>query len=248
MEEWGIILIERGIYVSYLMEFIAAFAGTLYLLVTKYPDRNYKLFVRYLWSILIIDIMGGFSGLAYYSDYEYFGFIEGTPFVRNEWYYNMAQVYFVCAYSYFLRKQLSNIFLRKILKWSILIYLVFSAINMMINDNFFDQDIVINYITGALLILLSVFAYFYDMLVGDKILSFYKKLFFYVAVGVTMSFLTRIPITIYYDFHNTRNMHFVDFFNAVVRYSNIFMYAVFAFGFYMEFRFQKKSILGTSMH
>lgn len=225
------------------MEFLAAFSGSLYLHFSYNKSKWHKLFVKFLWSVLIIDILGGYAGLAYFDNYEHFEFLKGTPFVRNEWYFNIAQVYFTCFYVYFLREGVESFQLRKVLKWSTIFYIVFAVINMYLSDDFYNNDVIINNIVGAFLILLAVFFYFFDMMLSARVLSFYKQLIFYMAVGVAISYLIRVPISIYNKFFAAGNTEFNEVFRAVVMYSNIFLYSLFCIGFYMEYKYSRKQKL-----
>ena len=246
MKEWLFFVFESKIYITYLMEFLAAMAGSIYIYFSENKKNEHRLFVRFLWSILIIDVLGGYAGLAYFDNYEHFEFLKGTPFVRNEWYFNIAQVYFTCFYIYFLRERISTKRFRFVLKWTIVFYVIFSAINMYLSDDFFENDVTINYIVGAFIILFTVFFYFFDMMIDEKVLSFYKKLIFYVAVGISISFLVRVPITIYNKFFTQGNPEFNQVFLDVIRYSNIFMYSMFALGFYMDYKYRHNLVLQKS--
>lgn len=225
------------------MELIAAVAGSIFLTKTNRENSDYKIFVRFLWSVLLIDILGGYAALAYFSNYELFGFIKGTPFVRNEWYFNIVEVYFILVYTYLFRSQLSGRRMKYLLKWSMMGYLIIAVLNMYLSDDFFTGDLMLNDMLGAFLIVLSVFFYFFDMMISDKVLTFYKNLFFYVAIGVTISYLVRVPISIYGAYFNERNDAFLELFYDLVRYTNIFMYSMFAMGFYMDYRYRKKWLL-----
>ncbi|SDS22041.1 hypothetical protein [Christiangramia echinicola] len=243
MKEYLIYIFETKIYITHLMELIAAVAGSIFLTKTNRENSDYKIFVRFLWSVLLIDILGGYAALAYFSNYELFGFIKGTPFVRNEWYFNIVEVYFILIYTYLFRSQLSGRRMKNLLKWSIVGYLIIAVLNMYLSDDFFTGDLMLNDMLGAFLIVLSVFFYFFDMMISDKVLTFYKNLFFYVAIGVTISYLVRVPISIYGAYFNERNDAFLELFYDLVRYTNIFMYSMFAMGFYMDYRYRKKWLL-----
>lgn len=243
MKEYLIYIFETKIYITHLMELIAAVAGSIFLTKTNRENSDYKIFVRFLWSVLLIDILGGYAALAYFSNYELFGFIKGTPFVRNEWYFNIVEVYFILIYTYLFRSQLSGRRMKYLLKWSMMGYLIIAVLNMYLSDDFFTGDLMLNDMLGAFLIVLSVFFYFFDMMISDKVLTFYKNLFFYVAIGVTISYLVRVPISIYGAYFNERNDAFLELFYDLVRYTNIFMYSMFAMGFYMDYRYRKKWLL-----
>ncbi len=239
MKEWLLYTFESKIYVTHLMELLAALAGSIYIYLSKDKKNDHRIFVRFLWSVLLIDIVGGYAGLAYFDNYEHFQFLKGTPFVRNNWYFNIAEVYFISFYSFFLLRKMSSAPFRKILKRTIILYIIFAIINMYLADDFFGNDVVINYIVGAFLILSTVFLYFFDMMMSDEVLSFYKKLTFYIAVGISISFLVRVPISIYNEFITVENVEFNNVFFTVIRYSNVFMYTMFALGFYMNYKYQQ---------
>ncbi|HKJ47538.1 MAG TPA: hypothetical protein VJ973_00525 [Christiangramia sp.] len=228
------------------MELIAALAGSIFLKRTESKDLSQKIFVRFLWSVLIIDILGGYSALAYFNNYEFFWFLKGTPFARNEWYFNIAEIYFICVYTYLFWKQLFEGKMRRLLKWLMIGYLVIAFLNISMNDNFLRGDLMLNDMLGAFLIVFSVFLYLFDMMISEKVLSFYKSLFFYVAIGVTIAYLVRVPISIYGAFVNERNDAFLELFYALIRYTNIFMYSMFVLGFYMEYKNSKRPILNNT--
>lgn len=242
MQDFLYFLFEKKIYVTFLMELLAALAGSIYLFYSKSNKKSYRLFVIFLWSVLIIDLMGTYSGLAYFDNYVHFGFLKGTPFVRNIWYYNIAEVYFICFYTNLFRKQLSGIKTRFLLKWVIISYLIFAVLNMFLSGKFFTGDLIISDIIGAFMIVSSVFLYFFDMMISDKVLNFYKDLFFFVAVGVSISYLSIIPINIYDSFISYQNEELLELFYTVMRYSNIFMYSMFVIGFYLDYRYKQKGI------
>ncbi|MDX1700018.1 MAG: hypothetical protein R3250_05330 [Melioribacteraceae bacterium] len=215
------------------------FTKVIYIHKIKSRKRDHRLFVKFLWSVLVIDLLGNYAGLAYFDNYELFGFLEGTPFVRNIWYYNIVEVYFIGFYTYILRRQLSGPKIKNLIKWFAFIYVFLAVLNMFFFGNLFEGDLILNDMAGAFLIVLSVFAYFYEMMLSDKVLSFYKSLFFYVAIGVSISYLTIIPINIYDDFITQQNEVFLEVFYTVVRYANIFMYSMFTLGFIMDYRYRR---------
>ena len=239
MKEWLFYILENKVYVNYVMELLAAIAGSIYIYKSVTKSKNQELFVKFLWSVLIIDLIGNYAGIAYFDNYEHFAFIEGTVFVRNIWYYNLVEVYFIVFYTFIMREQLSGAKIRKLIKWIAAIYILLAILNMVFSGNFFEGDLIINDIAGAFLIVLSVFAYFYEMMLSNKVLRFYKNLFFYVASGISIAYLIIIPINIYDDFITRENKEFIQVFYAVVRYANIFMYSMFILGFMMDHKYGK---------
>lgn len=239
MEEFFQYVFNEKIYINFLMEFIAALAGSIYLLKVEHPIKDSRLFVYFLWSVYIIDSLGTYTGIAYFSNYEMLSFVKNTPFQYNQWYYNIANIYFFVCYLYFIRNQIQLIRYRTILKWCIVAYLILAVFNLFLSGDFFVKYITANFLGGVFLCFFAVFLYFYDMLMSDYLLYFYRNLFFYVILGIIIQVLVTAPINIYDEFVTWENVLFTDVFRAVLQYANIFMYSMFAFGFLMDYRYRK---------
>ncbi|MUP46938.1 hypothetical protein E0K83_14425 [Gramella sp. BOM4] len=113
---------------------------------------------------------------------------------------------------------------------------------MIFSGQFFTSYITSNIIIGTFLVVASVLAYFYDILITDRVIGFYKHVFLYMAVGILIWYLVIPPTEIYVDYFLEENEYFIQVFAGVLRYANIFMYSMFALGFYIEYRSEKKSM------
>lgn len=217
------------------MEFLAAFTGSLYLWRNKFSSRKEKLFVIFLWSVLFIDVFGSYSLWAFFDNYETLPFLKNSIFVRNIWYYNLAQVYFTVCYAGFMQSEIENSKIAATLRLAIHFFIIYSLMVIAWSEDLFLVYITPIFLVGTLLILLSVFLYFIDLLRSEKILVFYKNLFFYVFIGVLIHYLVVQPVTIYSVYFNEDNPEYVNLFAAILRLANIFMYGMFILGFAVNY-------------
>ncbi|CAL67084.1 hypothetical protein [Christiangramia forsetii] len=241
MQEYFDFLITRKVYVTLLMELLAALAGSLYLYKKQRNEQLKKQFVWFLFSVFIIDLLGGYSIWAYFDDYQSFPFLKDSLFTRNFWWFNIARTYFIAAYCYFLRKRIANKQIAFYLKWALGIFIVYAIFNMVFSGQFFIRYITGTFTIGTFLVVTSVFAYFYDILISDRLVGFYGNLFFYIAVGVLLWYLVIPPIELYVNYFTEENQFFIEVFAAVLRYANIFMYSMFALGFYIDYRYRRNT-------
>lgn len=223
--------IEKKIYVTFLMEFLAAFTGSIFLILHPKVAKNKRLFVYFLWSVFIIDVLGGYSLWAYFDNYQTAPFLKDSPFSRNTWYYNLAQIYFILCYSYFIQSEILNPKFKNFIKRGAALYLIYSVVLMLLGSDIFQAYNVPILLVGAIWISVSVGLYLYDLLTSDKILHFKRNLFFYVFTGIFIYFLIVQPINIYSVYFMEVNPDFINLFASVLRYANVFLYGMFILGF-----------------
>lgn len=238
-------IIKNKIYVTYIFEFIAAVAGVFYLLKTSSRKPGVKTFVYYLCFIFLADLFGLYAIWAYYDNYETLPFLKNSPLHRNFWWYNIIHVVILLSYAQlFIRQLVSDRMkkIRKILSFGLIILVLYSIVCYSTFGEFlFDYDISV-LILNAFFMLICIGAYYYDILTSDKILDFSKEIIFFISVGTLIYQLCVTPIQIYTSYFNQSNPDFIKFYAAVLRYANIFMYSLFALGFYMDYRYRKNKI------
>ncbi|MCP9199803.1 hypothetical protein MKO06_07800 [Gramella sp. GC03-9] len=247
MQDYLDFLVERKVYVSLLMEFLAALAGSLYLIKAQSFGKLRKQFVWFLWSVFIIDILGGYSIWAYFDDYQTFPFLKDSLFTRSFWWYNLAKVYRIIVYCYLLYYLVREAYLRNFIKWGTILFIIYAVYNMVFSGQFFTTYIISTIIAGTFLIVVCVFLYFYDMLVSRYITGFSRNLFNYVFAGVLIWYLVIPPIEIFVNHFIEENELFIEVFATVLRYANILLYGTCILGFYMEYRSKKKSITSVEI-
>ena len=211
-------------------ELLAALTG-LYFLLRRSLNLPEKMFVAYLWLIVLVESYGLTTVIAYYSDYKWFSFYKDAFVRRNEWAYNIyfaIHVFFMCWYFYwYLKEKWSRYLMLFLGSLGFLIY-VFFMFKYEPRDLFFSPLLnplnSIFILTGSLLIMI-------DILKSDKLLSLKSYFPFYIAMGNIFFILITTPIMIYGSYYTLQNTFFVEFKEWVYLVVNVFLYSLFSLAF-----------------
>jgi hypothetical protein len=224
-------IIEHKIYITYIFELIAAISGSYYLIKTPKARKEIIYFSWFLWFVLLIDLSGSYALWAYFDDYKTFPFLEDSLFSRNVWLYNWLNLISISFYSFLFIKQIKRIKYKRILKFALLGFIVLGIFKLTSSDQlFYRYDMSIRFV-GVLLLTIAIGIYYFELLMSDQILDIKKNLLFYISVGVFIWHLCVSPIDIYSIYFSVENVDFIKMHATIIRYSNIFMYGLFSFGF-----------------
>tara|TARA_R110000850_G_scaffold150497_1_gene273171 strand:- start:64691 stop:65410 length:720 start_codon:yes stop_codon:yes gene_type:complete len=229
MQDFIHYLLSGSIYI-FSIEFLAALAGIYYLKNTKATKWDYY-FVVYLWITIIVEITGLYSTIGYYSDYKYFSFVEYTGFRANFWLFNIYAIFAFSFLSLYYRSLLSSKTSQKILKFLTGLYIVVSLLMLFSSDVFFNGFSKFSFFSGVLILLLSVFMYYYELLLTDKILNLKYNLSFYFSVGLIIFYVCLTPLTFLSDYLASENGLFLKLFENFKLYGNLFLYSTFILAF-----------------
>lgn len=232
-------LVETKLYVGNIFEIIAALAGVWYLKKTKNPPLEIKFFVYYLILIVILELYGYLPILAYLEDYKILSFYKDSLFRRNLWWGNILRVITTLCISWIFIRKLKNNRIRKKLIYLLLIFPVLSIVSFFTIGEFFHASDPFVNILGVFLILTSVGFYYFQLLNSKRILNFYADLRFYISVGIVIWNLCMVPLNIYSNFFSLENPLYIKLDTIAHMYANIFLYSIFATGFYIDYRFNK---------
>lgn len=210
---------------------MAALAGTYYLIKTKTQDKGIILFVYNLWFILLIEMMGMYSAWNYFDDYKSFPGLRNSVFASNYWLYNSAKIIFLTIFFNVFISRITSFRLKKFLYGLTLFFILSCIVNYIFSDIFFKAFSSYTTISGSFILLFCIGSFYYEMLLSDKILFFYKNLPFYISIGAMLWHLSITPLFIYNRYLTNTNPEFVNFHIDFLRYANIFMYSSFAIGF-----------------
>lgn len=217
-------------FINHLFELFAALAGSIYLFRKTRVRRINRYFVYFLWANLFIDLAGFYTTYAYFTGYESFSFIENTPFERNYWWYNSYKILsYLVYFVYFLMHLAPG--KRKILGVLVGVFGITSILNLIFSGVFFYAYSAYTDITGTLVLLLTLAAYYYELLSSDKVLNFHLNLAFYVSVGILMFRLVVTPLSIYSSYFTMESPDFVAIYSQIMKSINIFTYSCFTIGF-----------------
>lgn len=222
-----------------LVEFLAAIVGIYYLKKETRLKSSVHL-VTFLWLTLFVEVIGSYAPIAYFSDYKYFSFVEGTPFSKNYWLYNCFLIVSFSFFVYYFRSFIKSKKTRLLLKVLIFFFIFSSIINLLFSEVFFVGYSQYVTLTGTLLLFFSVVLFYFELLRSDFLLQLKQFLPIYISVGVLLYNLCVTPIDIFSNYFSAGNDYFVKLKNDVYLYANIFMYVTFIVGFIVCSR-RKKS-------
>ena len=214
-----------------LVEALAAFTGLFCL--RKFKNTNTIYFIWFLVYVLIVELIGSYT--SYVEDFEFLSKLKeqlkGTVFHRNSWFYTLFWIIGGAVfYSFYFQKILKSKYLINTLKILTSAFLVFSFVIIMTNiDEFFIKTITPINIFRSLVIITAVVFYFMEVLLSNRILTFYKSLNFYVSATLFVWFLITTPLTFYNIYYSQADWNFVFLRQHIYLISNIFMYTTFTF-------------------
>ena len=109
--------------------------------------------------------------------------------------------------------------------------MIASTINLMLSDIFFNGYSVFTTIVGTLIVLASIFNFYFYLLKSDKIIEFKRYLPVYISIGVLIFYLIGTPLDIYSEYFSTENDLFVKLKGFTLVTINVIMYSTFIIGF-----------------
>lgn len=210
---------------------MAALAGTYFLYKVPGTGNMTRLFVYFLWFTLFIEVLGLYPAYAYITNYRRLSFIQNTGFERNYWLYNLFNILGIIVFVLFFSRQLENTKLSRLFRVLLSVFAVTALINLAVSDVFFQAYAAFTSIVGTCILLLVIISYYIEMMSSDKILNFYKRLGFYVSIGVLFWHLVVTPLFIYSRYFTMESPDFVSLHSLILLIANIFMYTCFTIGF-----------------
>jgi len=214
-----------------LLEVIVVLVGNYYLFKNPNAPNANRYLVYFLWFTLLIEILGLYSPLAYFTKYEYFGFVKGTLFERNIWIYNVYTLVSFSFFIYYLMSFVERDFIKKRSNIIIITYLTIGVLNLLFSDVFFKADSIYTVTIGTILLLCSIIIFYFELLRSDKIINLKKYLPVYISIGVLVHYLCVTPLDIFSRYFKANNELFVAVKANFLLATNIFMYSIFIIGF-----------------
>ncbi|MCK7591168.1 hypothetical protein M0G43_11330 [Subsaxibacter sp. CAU 1640] len=201
----------------------------------KYKQANTRYFIYFLVYVMIIELLGYYPKFAYVDDRITFigKFVKDTILERNFlWYIIFWLLGSSIFLSFYFYRIIYNPIFKKIIKYSIVIFLMFSILYSLINYKvYYDDDLKLIWVFGGLQNILCCVLYFVEVLLSDRIIRFYRTFEFYVAAVFFVWLLIRVPITFYQMYFNTADWNFIFLRRDIILFSNVLMYLTFIFAF-----------------
>ena len=210
---------------------LAALVGLFCLKKFKYTNTRFLIY--FLIYVVFIELLGYYPIFAYVDgSMTWIGKLTiGTIFEENFlWYTLFWQIGSAVFLSFYFYKVLRTTLYKKIIRFSIVFYLIFSIIYAVFNYQIFYTDMIKPiWILGLIQSVLCSVLYFLEVLGSDKIMTFYKSVEFYVAAVFFTWLLIRTPLVFYQIYYSSADWHFVFLRRDIILFANLFMYLSFAF-------------------
>lgn len=221
-------------YSFYLNEGVIVLAAIVGLFsLKKYRKSHVKYFIYFLIYVVFVELLGFYPIFSLnFESFKWIGdFTKGTIFEKNFlWYALFWQLGSAIFLSFYFGKILVNSTYRKIIKYSLAVYLLYSVIYSIINYEVYYDDFIISiWILGVCQINLCIILYFLEILSGDKIMYFYKSVEFYIAGVFFVWLLIKTPLIFYQIYYSKADWSFIFLRRNINLFSNMFMYLTFAF-------------------
>ncbi len=223
------------------MELSVVIAGTYFLY--KKPKTNIinRYLVYFLWFTLIVDVLGNYPAIIYFTGFEYWSFIKGTGFEKNSWLYNVYTLISFSFFGYYFIAFVQNENLKKRLIITNGLYFLIGIIVFFVSDVFFIGDSIYTSIAGTVLLLFIIILFYFDLLQSNEVINLKFYLPIYMSIGVLVYFLCLTPIDIFSQYFNKINKMFINLKSNILLFSNIFMYSTFIIGFLVCAKKKKES-------
>ncbi|MBW1297372.1 hypothetical protein [Aquimarina litoralis] len=221
-----------SIVITNIFELLAAITGTFY--IRKYrEDLSSRYFVYFLWLTVFVELVFGWLSICI-EKIDFFSPLNTTVFVQNDWIYNIYDIVSFALLSFIIIRLYDNTNFKKASTLIAFLFLLFAIVNASFSNEFYEGIVSLNFIFGSILLLLLVILYFFQLLMSDKILDFYKMMTFYISVGILVYHLTTTPIFIYWKYFSVSvSPKFVEIRQIFITIANIFVYTCYTLGFWI---------------
>ena len=214
--------------ISSSFELIAAFSGFYFL--RKNRNSKLRLFVYFLVITVFVDALGSYT--SFIDKIEILKVLKTTPFRTNSWLFNIYLIFSSLFYLYFYKTLLSKKKHKKIITLLLFITIFIIPLNIYIDrSTFFDALIKYNFIWTTFLVFICVSLYFYELLLSDNVLNFYKSTLFYISIGILLWWLIMPPMMFYMPYYKEIYPNVVNIRFTLIICANIYMYGCFIIGF-----------------
>lgn len=195
----------------------------------KFKNTPVKDFIIFLVFVLFIELVANYpTYLIFFSLQE---FTKDTLIEQNYWWYTLTWtigtgIFFPIYYI----KVLSNKIL-KIITFMLLGIMIISSLYVVVFDfkSFFSSFPALIEIVSFIVVVGTVSCYFIEILISDKILSFYESTNFYISSAVLFWWLVSTPLMFYEVYFSASDWDYVILKWQIRLFTNIVMYLTFSY-------------------
>jgi len=151
---------DKYFFVTYILE-LSAFLLSIY-----YYKNNKTREILYLtWFLSITIFVETISSYSFLLDkFSFLTRLKGTNFEHNYWLYNIYMIVSYLFYTSFFKWYLKSKKAIKALNYLSIIFVVGSILYLIISGGFFEGYSLFTLLIGTLLVLLSIFYYYYEII------------------------------------------------------------------------------------
>ena len=185
--------------------------------------------------ILVFGILNYFKfnqnlylkAFLYFLIYSFLTEVIGTYVIRvleipSFFVYNTWVIVSNIFYFLFFLSKIKGLKLRKVIMTMLMIFILFTVINILFIKNYFDESLIYNNILGKILISVVIMIYYTEVLKSNDILSFQKSLFFWISIGVLLYNIGFVPVFVIAE---------------LIDFTGVFRYIAFALNIVLSFCF-----------
>ncbi len=215
-------------FIIYFFEW-AAFIFSIYY-YKKQPFKPIKHLVMYLGFTIFIETIGFYT--FFIDEWDFLSFLKETTFEKNFWLYNIYMIISFLFYALFFKWFLKNTKTIKLMEVLSGLFLITGISILVFSDVFFIKYPAITLISGTVLVLISIFTYYLELINSDRILNLSKSVVFYISVGVLIFHLCLTPVFIFSSLLIDKNTpENIIFYTSLLKVGNYILYSSFILGF-----------------
>ncbi|WP_299364792.1 hypothetical protein [Winogradskyella sp.] len=204
MEEF---LKDNYFLITHSLEFLAAVTGLI--LYRQYKTTAAKFLIYFLLYAFFVDFIGRYP--SHLRSLELFQLIENTKIEKNYWWY---LIFWMGGLSSFITlinyKIIDKSIYRRTLKYFYFVYCLQFILYAVLNfDALFDPNEKFLKITSIWMIIVAVTIYLLEILQSDKVVEFYKSIYFYINVAVLIWTIITGPMIFYEIYFSTADWNFI---------------------------------------
>jgi len=194
-------------FITFFVELVAAITGIIY--YKKYRTTHAKYFIYFIVYAFIIDFIGNYP--RYFYNLDLFYLIENTLIAENYWWYTLFWWIALSSFLAFLNyKILEKPSYKKVLKIFYYIYIIQAIIYAIVNfKKLFGPTETFLIIASVWMITVSVVLYLLEILQSNRIVNFYKSIYFYINTSILVWTIVTTPVAFYEIYFDEGDWNYV---------------------------------------
>lgn len=207
---------------AYSVESLAAVLGVIF--YRKYKHTAAKFLCYFLVYCFFVDLIGRYPSHLKYINQFYL--IENTLIKANHWWYVIFWNIGLTSFITYVNYKISNKFYyKRLLKYAYIVYIIlFIVYTIFYFKNLFKPSEIFLNVISLLMISMAIIIYFIEILSSDKVINFYKSIYFYVNSTLFLWSLITTPLLFYEIYFSEADWDFVILKWQVYLFANIFFY------------------------